>query len=279
MTTIALNSLTENVGAEIIGVDADRLLNDDALPAEILSALEERGVLVFPKLGLDAETQIAVCQRLGPVDFSQGKEVPGIMLVTLDQSKQPQREYVHGTFEWHMDGATLPQGRAPQKATLISAVAVADEGGQTSFASTYLAYESLSAADKERCGTLRVRHSVEAIVSRVTPNPTPEQKASWAATPGREHPLVWRHRSGRRSLVIGTTAESVAGMGVAEGRAMLDELLERATTRDRVYRHEWSVGDTVLWDNRGVLHRVDPYANDSQREMIRTTFVGDEPIQ
>jgi alpha-ketoglutarate-dependent taurine dioxygenase len=48
---------------------------------------------------------------------------------------------------------------------------------------------------------------------------------------------------------------------------------------DRVYRHEWSVGNAVLWDNRGVLHRVDPYATDSPREMIRTTFVGDEPIQ
>jgi alpha-ketoglutarate-dependent taurine dioxygenase len=68
-------------------------------------------------------------------------------------------------------------------------------------------------------------------------------------------------------------------MDVDEGRALLDELLARATTPDRVYRHEWSEGDTVIWDNCGVLHRAEPYAADSGREMLRTTILGDEPIQ
>jgi alpha-ketoglutarate-dependent taurine dioxygenase len=68
-------------------------------------------------------------------------------------------------------------------------------------------------------------------------------------------------------------------MQLDEGRALLDELLERATVPERVYRHEWTVGDTVIWDNRGVLHRAEPYDPTSGREMLRTTILGVEPIQ
>jgi alpha-ketoglutarate-dependent taurine dioxygenase len=91
--------------------------------------------------------------------------------------------------------------------------------------------------------------------------------------------LIWTHKSGRRSLVIGATTDHVVGMSRDEGRALLDGLLHRATRPERVYRHEWSVGDTVIWDNRGVLHRVEPYDLTSPREMLRTTLLGDEPIQ
>jgi len=90
---------------------------------------------------------------------------------------------------------------------------------------------------------------------------------------------VWTHRSGRKSLVLGASADYVVGMDLDEGRGLLDELLERATVPDRVYSHVWSVGDTVIWDNRGVLHRATPYDPSSRREMLRTTALGDEPIQ
>ncbi len=91
--------------------------------------------------------------------------------------------------------------------------------------------------------------------------------------------MVWTHQSGRRSLVLGATSSHVAGIGRDEGRALLDDLLARSTTPDRVYRHEWSVGDMVIWDNRGVLHRACPYDPDSPRDMHRTTLSGDEVIQ
>ncbi len=81
----------------------------------------------------------------------------------------------------------------------------------------------------------------------------------WRARPAKTHPLVWRHRSGRRSLVLGATASHVDGMDLEEGRALLAELLAWSTSPDRVFRHEWSVGDMVIWDNRGVLHRALPY--------------------
>jgi alpha-ketoglutarate-dependent taurine dioxygenase len=94
-----------------------------------------------------------------------------------------------------------------------------------------------------------------------------------------EHPLVWTHRDGRRSLVLGASTDQVVGMERDDGRALLDDLLQRSTSAARVYRHEWSVGDTVIWDNRGVLHRAAAYDADSPREMFRTTVLGDEPIE
>ena len=178
-----------------------------------------------------------------------------------------------------MDGCTLPEGQNPQAATVLSAVALAERGGETEFASTYGAYDALTPKEKERYGKLRVQHTVRATQRLVTPNPTPEQEASWAGGLVREHPLVWRHRSGRHSLVLGATTEAVVGMDPAPGRALLDDLLERATRSECVYRHQWSIGDTVIWDNRGLLHRVEPYDYDSPREMIRTSLLGDEPIE
>jgi alpha-ketoglutarate-dependent taurine dioxygenase len=90
---------------------------------------------------------------------------------------------------------------------------------------------------------------------------------------------VWRHRDGRRSLVLGATTSHVVGMGPAEGRALLGDLLEHATPPERVYRHHWQVGDLVIWDNRGVLHRACPYDPTSPRDMHRTTLSGNEPVQ
>ena len=99
------------------------------------------------------------------------------------------------------------------------------------------------------------------------------------SAPQRVHPLVWTHRSGRKSLVLGVTTSHVEGMDEAEGRQLLASLLDHATAPDRVYSHQWEVGDLVIWDNRGTLHRVTPYPEDSGRLMHRVTLVGDEPIQ
>ena len=126
---------------------------------------------------------------------------------------------------------------------------------------------------------LRVVHSFETSQRLVEPHPTPEMLASWRKKPDKVHPLIWEHRSGRRSLVIGASVDHVVGVDHDEGQALLGELLARATARDRVYRHQWQVGDLVIWDNTGVLHRACPYEPSSTRELHRTTMSGDEPIR
>ncbi|MCV7259415.1 TauD/TfdA dioxygenase family protein [Mycobacterium shimoidei] len=281
MSLLAINKLTASVGAEVDGVDPDLLAADDTLGQAVLDALEEHGVLVFPGLHLDPEAQVAFCRRLGEVDHSSDGHHPvaGIYPITLDVTKNASAAYLRATFDWHIDGCTPVGDECPQKATVLSAVRVAERGGETEFANSYAAYDALSDEEKRRYATLKVVHSLEASQRRVTPDPSPEQVARWRARRTHEHPLVWTHTNGRKSLVLGASAEHVVGMDLDEGRALLAELLDRATTPDKVYRHHWSVGDTVIWDNRGVLHRAAPYDLDSPREMLRTTVLGDEPIK
>jgi alpha-ketoglutarate-dependent taurine dioxygenase len=281
MTLLTINKLTASVGAEVAGLDSEQLATDDALGAAILDALEDNGVLVFPGLHLDPAAQVDFCRRLGEIDHSSDGHHPvaGIYPVTLDKSKNSSAAYLRATFDWHIDGCTPTGDEYPQKATVLSAKQVAERGGETEFASSYAAYDAFSDEEKERFSALRVVHSLEASQSRVHPNPSPETLARWRSRPTHEHPLVWTHRSGRKSLVLGASAHYVVGMDRDEGEALLAELLDRATTPERVYRHAWSVGDTVIWDNRGVLHRAAPYDENSPREMLRTTVLGDEPIQ
>jgi alpha-ketoglutarate-dependent taurine dioxygenase len=278
--TLSIAETTKAIGAEVSGIRPDDLLGDGSIVTAISDALEARGVLVFRGLDLEPETQVAFCERFGELDYSEGHHpVPGIYRVTRDAAKSSAAEYMKGTFHWHIDGCTPLHGEPPQKATLLSAKAVADSGGDTEFASTYAAYEALTDEEKERFASLRVLHSLEASQRLVYPDPTPDQIKGWRARPTSVHPLVWTHRSGRKSLLLSAHADHIVDMDVDESRALLDELMDRATKPDLVYRHEWSVGDTVIWDNTGVMHRASPYPAGSPREMLRTTVFGDEPIK
>lgn len=276
MATLTTKKLGATVGAEVRGLDPQRLLDDDTLPKACMEALEENGVLVFRALHVDDDTQVAFSKRLDDVGKAEPAAPPKIFTVTLDPTKAAMAEYLRGTVHWHIDGA---QDDVPAKATTLSAHVISSTGGETEFASTYAAYDDLTDAEKKRFEDLRVLHSLEASQRLVHPDPTPEQVAGWRSRPDKEHPLVWRHRSGRRSLVIGASASHVVGMDRDEGTALLDELLERSTAPARVYRHEWTVGDLIIWDNTGVMHRATPYPAGSPREMLRTTIFGNEPIQ
>jgi alpha-ketoglutarate-dependent taurine dioxygenase len=280
VSTIVVEATAKTIGGEISGIESDDLLKDELIAAFVMEALETSGVLVFRDLNLDPETQVAFCQKMGEVDFSEGHHpVPGIYRVTRDAAKNTAAEYLKGTFHWHIDGCTPLHGEPPQKATMLSAKAVADSGGETEFASTYAAYDALTEDEKRRFASLRVVHSLEASQRLVYPEPTPEQVQGWRSRPTSVHPLVWTHRSGRKSLLISAHADHVVDMDPDESRALLAELMERATSEEAVYRHHWSVGDTVIWDNTGVMHRSTPYPAGSPREMLRTTIFGSEPIQ
>ncbi len=276
MTVVTAERLSATVGAEVVGIQPRQLLEDDGLPVWTLEALENHGALIFRDLHVDDATQVAFSKKLGRVETFGSGEHPEIFRVTLDPTKNRAAAYLRGTFDWHIDGCT---DDVPIMATLLTARAVAASGGETEFASTYAAYDDLTDEEQERFGSLRVVHSIEASQRLFNDDPSPEELAVWRSRPSKVHPLVWTHQSGRRSLVLGATASHVVGMDPEEGRALLDDLLARSTTPDRVYRHEWAVGDMVIWDNRGVLHRACPYDPASARDMHRTTLSGDEVIR
>jgi alpha-ketoglutarate-dependent taurine dioxygenase len=275
MPAMTTRKLSEFVGAEVLGVDVDRLNADDDLPAACLHALEENGVLLFRELNLDAAAQVAFGRKLGNLVSIPGYPNPEAMEISFDPAN-PNAQYFSSNDHWHFDGS---MDDLPAKAALMSARVVADEGGETEFASTYVAYDALSDEEKERFSTLRVVHTFESIQRRSYPDPTPEQLADWASWAPREHPLVWEHQSGRRSLVFGASASHIVGMGVEESQALLADLERRSTAPERVLRHSWSEGDMVIWDNLGLVHRACPFDRTKPRRMQRSTLAGDEPIK
>ena len=240
--------------------------------ADILQLLERRGVLVFPAINLTDQEQLAFARTLGDL-VNQGEN--GIYKVTLDTKITPTAEYLHGTVLWHFDGWA---DEVPARGSILSARVLSRIGGQTEFASTYAAYEALPQDKKVTIDGLKVFHTMAGTQRDVFPNPSPEMRARWESHPTKLHPLVWSHRSGRKSLLLGSSADWIDGMDKPAGRALLDELQEWATQPRFVYRHQWTVGDMVIWDNCGAVHRVEAYPADSGRMMHRVTLQGQEPI-
>jgi len=275
MGSITTKPLSPAIGAEVVEVDHDALLSDPAVPEAVLDALEAHGVLLFRALDFDDEEQVAFGRRLGELVARPGYPIPEINVITQDPAN-PMAEYLKGNAQWHIDGAL---DRIPSKAGILTARVVSTNDSGTEFASTYAAYDDLTDDEREQLEGLRVMHSMEATLRGVVDDPTPEQLANWRQRHPFEHPLVWQHESGRKSLVIGATADYIIDMDVEEGRALLGDLVARATRAERVVRHDWSVGDMVIWDNTGVLHRVTGHDPTSTRELHRATVVGHEPIQ
>lgn len=263
----------------IFHIGREDLTRDDFI-AEVRRKLEERGVLVFPQLHASDAEQLAFTDKLGErVNFT--RKVPGsdasmqdVYKITLDKTLNTERDYVLGTFFWHIDGATIDQ--ALPKATVLSARALSAEGGATEFSNLYAAYDDLPEAEKAELADLRVIHTVEAAVRPVNGIVSPERLQRYRNLAAQmDQPLIWTHEDGRKSLMIGTHADGIVGMPGPHGRALITRLLQWASQPQYVYRHDWTPGDLVIWNNQGVMHRVVPYT-DEARVMHRTTIAGGE---
>jgi alpha-ketoglutarate-dependent taurine dioxygenase len=162
---------------------------------------------------------------------------------------------------------------------MLSARRLSPTGGQTEFASTFAAYDSLPEAEKTAIADLKVIHRLEASMRPLYREMPAERLARYRGMAVEMvHPLVWTQQDGRKSLVLGTHADEVVGMTVPDGRALIARLMEWAGQPDFTYRHEWQEGDFVIWNNCGVMHRVVPYDEESGRSMHRTTIMGDQRL-
>jgi alpha-ketoglutarate-dependent taurine dioxygenase len=260
-----------NIGCEVLTGKAELLTGRHA--AEIRELLEKRGVIVFPGIAFTDDEQLAFTRTLGNTARERSGEE--VFTVSLDPEKTSGVEYLKGSFYWHFDGVIQAK---PILASLLSAKVLPPTGGDTEFCNTYAAYEALSDADKQQLAGLRVVHSNWAPLLYHTPEPSQAQLDMFAGFGEIELPLVWTHRSGRKSLVLGCTATQVIGMDRRDSTLLLNRLRELATSEPFFYSHQWSNGDMVMWDNTGTLHRATEYPIDSGREMHRTKLEGEEPI-
>jgi alpha-ketoglutarate-dependent 2,4-dichlorophenoxyacetate dioxygenase len=168
---------------------------------------------------------------------------------------------------WHTDSSYK---RPAAKFSLLFCSAIPDWGGETEFADMRAAYDALPDRLREEAEGRSAEHYVHH--SRATLGFAPSEDEIAGAIPPVTWPLVRAHpRSGRKLLYIGAHATHVVGLSLPEGRVLLSDLLEHATQRPFVYRHEWQPGDLVIWDNRAVLHRGRRYDLAQRRDMRRST--------
>ena len=264
--------LTPRIGTEIKA--SQETLLSGKYAERIREFLDQRGVLVFRQIDFDDQQQKAFTETLGGLALQKGKE---FINISLDKDINSELgDYLKGSWLWHID---MMNYEVPCRATLLSGRVLSQTGGETEFANTYAAWDQLPEDEKRQYEGLKVMHSLEASQFMIRPEPTLKELERWREyAPSRVQPLVWTHRSGRKSLVLGATAQYVLDKTPEESRWILTYLRDRATQPQFVYQHKWSVGDLVIWDNTGTMHRALPYPVDSGRLMRRTVLAGEEAV-
>lgn len=270
--TLKMIELKPKVGTELQASREDFL--NGTYSEQIRDALEERGVLIIRQINFTDEEQLQFAKSLGDVVTFNDQ---AIFKISLDPKTNPMAaEYLKGSLLWHIDGA---MDDVPSRGSILTARQLPEtREGNTEVANSYRAFQDLPAEEQARLESLRVVHTMAASQGRTYPNATEEQKADWDRFPPKVHPLVWTHKSGRKSLVTGVSADHIEGMDWAEGRALLEKLDATITSDEYVYSHEWTVGDLLIWDNTVSLHRAAHYEPTSGRLMHRVTLEGEESL-
>lgn len=279
--SLQLKALHPLFAAEASGVDLTQSV-DAATVRAIDDAMDKFGVLVFRGQPLTEDQQVAFASSFGTLDAGLKKLYPGAPSrfrheATIDISNVKPDGGLHGASDrktisnfanqlWHSDSSFQ---RPAAKYSMLHAVVVPSRGGQTEYADLRSAYDALPEDLKTEIESL---HSVHAALhSRIWLGDKPSA-AELAKMPPVQWPLVRTHAgSGRKVLWVGVHATHIVEKPIAEGRMLLAELLEHATQREFVYRHEWRVGDLVIWDNRATIHRGRRFDITQPRELRRTT--------
>jgi len=277
-STLLFEPLHESFGARVSGVDLSAPL-DSAVVEAINAALEEYSLLHFPEQTMSDAAQLALTRALGEpepnhvtygatgkVDFF-GTLGNVIDATSKKDNADPHTRYQSGNNLWHSDSSFR---RVPAKYSINHAYEVPGEGGATQFVSQRVAFERLPPDLRATIEPLLVLHDYVFSRSQVAPV-DPNHAAS---LPPVEHRLVRTNPvNGRKAYYVGSHARSIVGYSGIESRRLIDDLLAQATIPDRIYTHQWQVGDTVIWDNRCLLHRGTGYDADRWRRLMRQTRV------
>tara|TARA_Y100001936_G_scaffold236639_1_gene266277 strand:- start:117 stop:965 length:849 start_codon:yes stop_codon:yes gene_type:complete len=280
---LAVNPLSDALGAEIIGVDLSRPLDQETF-SKLHQAHLDYQVVVFRDQALTPQQQIDFSKRFGPLDHHPADDatLPGYPDILVISTKRENGEYIgipDAGPMWHSDLAYMEK---PSLGSLLYAVELPTRGGNTSFASMYLAYETLpnsikTAIEDKRALNLAGRNNAN---RNYDTSLTEEQQQK---VPAVTHPLVRTHpETGRKSIFANPQHTlAIEGLPQEESNAILEEIFAHSTQPDFVYEHRWQSGDLGFWDNRCVLHIADLSQLDDPsyiRHMHRTTIKGDVPI-
>jgi len=248
--------LAKLMGAEVIGLDLSRPF-DEATQEAVHQAFLTYQLLVFRDQKLTKPQQMAFTEQFGTLErhtkFNRGdNDFPLVHVVSnLNDAGKPSGT-VKSTL-WHSDKSFRPE---PCMATILHAIVMPPDGGDTVFANMYAAYEALPESEKTWLKGKMVVHSWELSRENIGRVLSEDEKRD---APPNSHPLARVHpETGRTALFIGMHASHIEGMPFEEGRAKILELEAHATKPDFQFRHTWRMGDLIMWDNRCLLHRADP---------------------
>ncbi|GGG37406.1 TauD/TfdA family dioxygenase [Caldovatus sediminis] len=270
------------LGADVRGVDLRRV--DDAAFAVIRRAWLGHKVLRFRGQDLDDDALAEFSRRFGELDMApitrSGRpfqpdrpEVTVISNIVVDG--QPIGGLGAGEAEWHSD---MSYNEIPPDGSLLYGIEVPEGHGDTWFADMVAAHDALPEAMRARLAGLKCKHDA-------TRNSAGELRAGYEEhyepedRPGAVHPMVRTHpETGRKALFLGRRRNAhVVGLPPEESDRLLDELWAFCTRPRFVWVQKWRQGDAVLWDNRCVLHRRDPFDPSLRRLMHRTQIRGSRP--
>ncbi|MEU4344215.1 TauD/TfdA family dioxygenase [Nocardia sp. NPDC023852] len=269
--------LGPDFGAEVTGVEVSEA--DDEQVATLRAALTEHKVLILRNQRLDDAAHIEFGRRLG--ELTAGHPVH-------DSGAVPPEVYALDSQDngfadvWHTDVTFMPR---PPMGSILRPVVLPLSGGDTSWADTQLAYQSLSEPVRRLVDELTAVHDGTREFGYYLAQRRGGRGNIWDGKPVTtlrpvEHPVVRVHpESGRRGLFVNPGFTShIVGVSDAESRGILDLLYAHLTKPEHVVRHRWRLGDLVLWDNRSTLHYANRDYGTHHRVMHRVTLRGDIPV-
>ncbi len=279
---LEIRPLSDILGAEIIGADLRRW-DDDAQYQAIHRALLEYGIVVLRDQDIEPADQVAFSRRFGPLICHVMEQYclpdhPEVFLVS--NRRNANNDYVgmpDAGRDWHSD---MMFKEKPSMGSLLRALDIPPEGGDTLFANLTAAYAALDDDMKARIAGLKAWHrykrSTATAKQEFAVSLTPEQQARSEDV---LHPIVRTHpETGRKSIYISVRSiTGIEGMDDAESVPLLAMLNEHCANPKFVYRHKWRLHDIVFWDNRCTNHLAEPYDQAYTRHMHRTTVEGDRP--
>jgi alpha-ketoglutarate-dependent sulfate ester dioxygenase len=276
---IGIRLLAGHIGAEITGVDAGTGLADVTI-AGIRQALLDHKVVFLRDQSLDYASQVAFAQRLGPLTLGHPT-----LASPPDQPFLEEIDSRNGTRanHWHTDVTFVDR---PPAFTLLHAVVIPPVGGDTLWANTVAAYESLPLELRDLADRLRIVHTnaydYAATAGREEREDTEllARREEFVSTVYEtEHPAVRVHpETGERSLVLGGFARTVVGFSPQASRDVIRVLQDYVTRPENTVRWQWRVGDLAIWDNRATQHYAIFDYGGEHRRGERVTVAGPVPV-
>ncbi len=269
-----VRKLNPTFGVEVLGIDLTKEITADILD-EVKSLWAEHQLLLFRGQPLEEKDAVAFSGLLGELEIHVRREYlspenPEILYVSNMKVDGKAIGILSDTeVGWHYDQIYLPR---PALGSLLYAVTLPTNGGQTSFADMSAAYESLSDDIK---ATLKGRKAIQSYEAFNNQYSVPTDSDQKKRTPDIKQPVIRTHPiSGRKALYIcpGMTTQ-IVGLPKDESRDLLDYLFDWSVKTEFVYTHNWVHDDAVLWDNAATMHRREPFDGKEERLMKRTTIL------